>query len=169
MFEANEKNKTSKEAATASFDAQKPLAPSVETHEMVDTNTGKVVTTENLMPAHLEDDTILDGIFKMAMKKSAEGTLQELTSDYLNFDDFSDGEKRPFIFLGMTEFKNPETGEAQEAVRLMSEERKTYITGSVILVNALKKVDKIPCGVVILKDKKTAGKKYHNVRVFFLG
>ena len=162
-----EKKKVTKEEAAAALDAQKPLTEN-EAAAGKEIMKAPPVDLDTIMPEDLENDDVFDSIISQVEAKSKAGTLTEVTAGYLNFDDWKENEERPFVFLRMTTFTNPETGEVQDAVMLVDKERGSWITGSAILVQALRKVEKIPCGVMIKKYAKIAGKRYHNVRVWAL-
>ena len=115
----------------------------------------------------LENDEVLDKLFDTVEgKKANQG--QELTSDYLDLNTFQDHEERNYIFTGMTTFTKPDTGEVIPAVNLLSKERKNYICASTLIVQSLRKVEKLPCAVRIQVNGKKKGQKgsYFDVRVF---
>lgn len=128
---------------------------------------GKPVKTGDLTPHSLQDDDFIDGVFSEMEKKTAK-EAQELTSDYLDLNDFEVGEERNYIFTGMGKFTKPDTGEVIPAVHLLTKERRSLICASTLIVQSLTKVEKLPCAVRIQVNGKKKGKNgsYFDVRVF---
>lgn len=120
-----------------------------------------------LTPHSLNDDAFLDGLFDEIESKQS-GQAEELTSDYLDLNDFTVGEERNYIFTGMGKFTKPDTGEIIAAVHLLTKERRSLICASTLIVQSLQKVDQLPCAVRIQVNGKKKGKNgsYFDVRVF---
>ena len=117
----------------------------------------------------LSDDNFIDGLFgEMNAKKDSEAV--ELTSNYIDFKEWTKGDVRNFIFTGFTTFTKPDTGEVIPAVSLMSQERKSFIAASTVIVQSLRKCEKIPCGVRIKFNGlvKSAKGQYFDMQVFVL-
>ena len=131
-----------------------------------DNNKLPVVKGE-LTPHSLNDDDFLDGLFNELEKKQS-GQAEELTSDYLDLNDFTVGEERNYIFTGMGKFTKPDTGEVIPAVHLLTKERRSLICASTLIVQSLTKVEQLPCAVRIQVNGKKKGKNgsYFDVRVF---
>ena len=134
--------------------------------EPIETN--EVLKSEVELTRHsLSDDKFIDGLFnELESKKTSEG--QELTSNYLDFNTWKEGEERNFIFSAMTTFTKPDTGEVMPAVQLLDRERKSYIAASTVIVQSLAKCKNMPAAIRIKyigKVKSTRG-SYFDVQVF---
>lgn len=126
-------------------------------------NSEIVVTGEGL-----SDTEFIDKVFD-EMEKKDSGKARELTANYIDFEEFEQGEERNYLFLGFDTFLDDQ-GLARPAVRLMDKTRKTFICASVVTVKALQKVEKTPCPVRLKVNGKVKGKNgsYYNVNVFIL-
>lgn len=102
-----------------------------------------------------------------AALESKETLFVEMTANYIDFNEFELGEERPFIFVGKTTFTTKEA-EVKPAVTLLDKEGNSWICASTVVVNALFKVEKIPCGCKIKFNGKEKGKNgtYFKVQVF---
>lgn len=134
--------------------------------------TSKNVDVAMLMPHDLGDEDVLDNVFNQLEDGKTKRTLSEVTSDYLRLEDLNEGRDYPFIFTGMGRMSivDKNTGEEKEieVVNLLSKERQSLSCGAAVVVSALKKVDKIPCGIIISVTGKKPGKDYYNARVSVL-
>ena len=119
------------------------------------------------MVAHEFDNTTVDGLFA-EMEAKTTGNLQELTANYLSFNDWKVGEERNYIFTAMTTFNKPETGEVMAACILMNKQRENFIVASKVIVGNLMKIDKIPCPIRIKSNGKVKGANgsYYSLQVF---
>lgn len=135
-------------------------------------NEMKKIDPAALMPHDLGDDEVLDNVFEQLNEGMAKRTLSEATSDYLRLEDFKDKEERKYVFLNISkmEIEDKNTGEMKEieVAQLLDEGRQRLSCGAAVVVSSLKKVDKIPCGIVIRVEGKKPGKDYYNARVFIL-
>ena len=100
-----------------------------------------------------------------------EGTeFKELTSGrrYIKFDEFAEGETRPYVYMGPTSFNKD--GEEKPAVILMDKSEEEFICASTIVVRALMKVENFPVGCKIMIEGKETGPNgnYFKARVFVL-
>jgi hypothetical protein len=132
----------------------------------------KDVNLEAIMPGDLGDDSVVDNVFDQIATRRKSNTLAEVTSNYLKLEDFHENEERAFIFtdMGKMEIEDKNTGDGKtiEVVNLLDENRQRLSCGAAVVVSALKKVDKIPCGIIIRVEGKKPGKDYYNARVFVL-
>lgn len=154
-----------------------PVKPEAAQSETTVTNTEskngmKKIDPAVLMPHDLGDDQVLDNVFEQLKEGMIKKTLTEATSDYLRLEDFKDKEERRYIFLNISkmEIENKNTGETKEieVAQLLDENRQRLCCGAAVVVSSLKKVDKIPCGIIIRVEGKRPGKDYYNARVFIL-
>lgn len=124
---------------------------------------GIVVTGDNL-----SDSEFIDKVFAEMDEKKSED-VQELTSNYIDFAEFAEGEERNYLFLGYDTFVDDQ-GQARPAVRLMDKTRKKFVCASVVTVKALQKVEKTPCPVRIRVNGKVKGKNgsYFDTNVYIL-
>jgi hypothetical protein len=131
-------------------------------NEVVKTN------LENLLPADLNSMEVIENVFEQLEQAEQAGSLQEVTSTYLNFDGIKEGTKMPFIFAGMTTVSDPEHPEVlKEAVDLLDRKGERFVTAATVIVNSLKKCTKVPCAVLLTYNGKTKGANgsYHSVNV----
>lgn len=127
---------------------------------------GSAGTVEGLTMHSMNDEKFIDGVFaEMDEKEESEGV--ELTSNYLDFSEWTAGEKRDYIFTRMGTFTK-DTGDTIPAVHLMDRTKKTFISASTVLVKSLEKTEKLPCAVRIACNGKVKGKNgsYYDLRVF---
>lgn len=93
--------------------------------------------------------------------------LQGLTQEYLQL---KENTTYNMVFKSMTTFKGEKGGEVP-AVELVNEKRETFINGNTVLVNSLRKVQKMPCLVRIItgiKTKSANGGSYLDMEVLVL-
>lgn len=121
---------------------------------------------EGLTMHNMNDEEFIDGVFGELDSKD-EKEAMELTSNYLDFSEWKEGDKNDFIFTRMSRFTK-DNGEVVPAVCLMDRNKKTWLTAAAVVVKSLEKVDKLPCAVRILYNGKVKGKNgsYYDVRVF---
>lgn len=84
----------------------------------------------------------------------SDGELKNLTSEYLELKENS---KYDLIFTGMTTFKTVnDDGEETErsAAQLVDRSGKQYINGGAVLVNACRKIEKVPAFIRITTGQK---------------
>lgn len=144
----------------AEIEAMEKQAPAVIEKEKAN---GLAIAAENL-----SDDAFINSMFEnMEAKKSHEAF--ELTSNYIDFSEFAEGEERNYIFTGFDTFTD-DKGEVRPAVKLMDKSRKMWICASIVTVRSLQKVKKVPCPVRIKVNGKVKGKNgsYFDTNVFVL-
>ena len=131
--------------------------PSVELPE--DFGKGEIVP-------HSLDNNFIENLFAEAEGKETK-SLKEVTAQYLKLDEFKMGEERTFIHTGITTFTTDQ-GEVKDAVVLMDKNRCNFIVGSVVVVNACKRLSKIPCAIRLQVNGKIKGTNgsYFDVKVF---
>lgn len=124
---------------------------------------GKV---EELTMHNMNDEKFIDGVFGELDNKDEKEAI-ELTRNYLDFNEWKEGDKNDFIFTRMSTFTK-DNGEVVPAVCLMDRNKKTWFTAAAVVVKSLEKVNKLPCAVRILYNGKVKGKNgsYYDVRVF---
>lgn len=122
----------------------------------------------NVSAETLRDDKTLNEVFD-SMDKIETSKAQELTSNYIEFGDFEEGEERNYIFTGFTEFVD-DNQQVRPAVTLMDKNRKSWVCASIVTVKALQKVSKVPQPVRIRVNGKVKGKNgsYYDTNVFIL-
>jgi len=127
---------------------------------------------EQMLPAKLQDEG-LQNIFDAL--EDDKTPMREMTANYLDLNDFAEGEIRPYIFTGKTNFttdKTDATGNliVKDAVTLVDKTGKQFICASTVIVNSLFKVEKIPCGCKIQVNGKVKGKNgnYFDCKVYVL-
>lgn len=94
--------------------------------------------------------------------------LQTLTQEYLQL---KENTTYNLVFTAMTNFKG-EGGKEVEAVVLVDKDASTFINGSTVLVNSLKKVTSLPCLVRIvtgsLQKSSSGAGKYLDMEIFVI-
>lgn len=159
----NAKNAASKKSdLPADFETPEDFTP--EEAEQLKAPLPAPVSKEGLSVDKLSDDEFIDKIFE---QMETAGESRELTSNYIKFDDFKEGEKRSYIATGLTTFTTQD-GEVKPAVRLIDRERTNFICASTVVVNTVKGMDSLPAPVIIQVNgkKKGANGSYFDVRIF---
>lgn len=161
---------TSKEAEKAK--AKKIEQPENQNDILDELNPDELAQMENNLPTKLPDEG-LQSIFDAL--ENDETPMREITGNYLDLNDFAEGEIRPYIFTGKTNFTTDKTDQkgdliVKDAVTLVDKTGKQFICASTVIVNSLFKVEKIPCGCKIQVNGKVKGKNgnYFDCKVYVL-
>ena len=103
------------------------------------------------------------------LKGKKTNQLAEATSEYLKFDDWKTAEERDFIFTKKTHFTD-ESGQQVMAIALIDEQRRSFISGSKVLVESCLKIEKLPAAIRIKYNGKvkSGNNHYHSVNIFML-
>ena len=83
-----------------------------------------------------------DTAFRKAFEEMKEKRGEEVTGELLDFKSMEPGKTYPFFFTGITSFTDTVTGEQKNAVKLVDENRTTFISPSTLLVGKL--IDVVP-------------------------
>lgn len=131
----------------------------------------------NLLPIHINEDGVLDSIFNR-MDATETKDMMEATSNYLDMAAWEGKdalEGKDFVFTGLTNFNtvDKQSGETKTmpAVQLVDREGKQWIFAGAVVVSALKRVEKMPCPVRIVRGamkKASGGGSYYDSRVFVI-
>ena len=109
-----------------------------------------------------------DAMMAKAFAARESGEMTEVTGSYLALSDFKLGEKRVFIFTGMTTFTKPDTGEDIPAALLKGEDKVNYVCASAVVTSSLARLKNVPCAVIIVSNgkKKSAKGNYYDASVY---
>ena len=112
-----------------------------------------------------------DAAFKKSFEEMKEKRGEELTGELLDFKSMKPGEIYPFFFTGITSFTDTVTGDQKNAVKLVDENRTTFISPSTLLVGKLIDVTP-PKGVKITflgrKDSKKGQGGYWDMKIHII-
>ena len=132
---------------------------------------GDFKTPENHLEV-LAPDFDLDTYLSRAENSEQYATDLTARAEFISMEAWPSGEKRSYLLKGfeMVSITNKVTAEVEnyEAARLVARDRSEWLTSNKMLVNNLRKVEVLPCAVVITYTGKVKGKNgfsYHNFKV----
>lgn len=143
-----------------------PLEPlsSEELQQGVSQDKGKSAAMQLASGNEADVDAIFD---TLDGANENDGTLTEMTSNYLELKDFKEGEKRSYIAVELTTITT-DNGELKQAVILMDRERTRHTTAATVVVNTIVKAKRLPLPIVLQVNgmKKGTNGSYYDVRIF---
>jgi len=133
---------------------------------MAKTTTPATTAANNAPAAVINENLSPEMQAELEALESGEARSMEITSEYLSFAKWKEGDRKAFVFLGFTTMPDQQTGEMKRAVSLLGRDGVMYVNSTAVLVNACGKL-KGSCGIVIVYEgqRKASTGYYHVVNV----
>lgn len=133
---------------------------------MAKTTTPASTAANNVPAAVINENLPAEMMAELEALENGEAKSMEITSEYLSFSKWKEGDRKAFVFLGFTSMSDQQTGEMKRAVSLLGRDGVMYVNSTAVLVNACNKL-KGSCGIVIVYEgqKKATTGYYHDVKI----